>query len=1107
MPYFINSHRDTPGQDNYTQLELGDGLAAAAFRYFEAGQQRYTLKVDLGNLFLLRFSRFDLAAGRMFWGYVEYRPQSRPVVAEYSETGKKLVLVYDVAAEVVVPPRPPSQPPAPPQAVIRYPPPPFQEPPLPPGVADLSLPARPGNIRVTVIIEAAGNAVRPSNYGWLNFDISHTFPREFESPSATYAWEETLHYPQFNFDPVAAAGFEPPITGPLQFSAFYTKTDYPDRLNHASGLAVHVEDERGHHKFPWYYKQGAFFNYTLRNSMHLAGSKFVLPGSYSLRGGDDYGFGGNRMMYRVRAFRVEGACAGATVGAHDVLDIYRRWLGARFEGDATSLFYDKLPSIKARPLNAPADEMSPHTVIANYGLDGAVEPPDPPPPPGAPHLSRWLEVHPLRNNPDIPGNTNASFLTLLGRLRNRFPDPASVKLEAQAWGIEKAGFYQFICGFPPLTTLLSGNPHKFKQAVADMSAARVALSVTTDPLNMIFNRGRYGGHLRWKGGDWERVGEQTSWEPFIKQPFPAAFRDSACPVSVTKIGGKQFNRLWIVEHFPPIERVPQSEDAVRLKACQRTNAYGEPQQVLPVIGSGLYRANQKQLCPVAADADVYLNRWVKPWLIGQGVRVVEFMKHGAGGYFCYRTDHQHVVAHPHVPPPPPEGPRVPPDPQAPYTNVIGYGSWHVRRLQCMLYDVHEAGKAFDADPFCSFRLIHEFTPVEAIAPYVNQCYSTEETFIFAYSHLVTAHQTPVRSWGLHPGYREERRAPGPRLVRPDYMLHAQRDRDPAPPALTPDMTPQQVNEVVRQRGASFRKWRDECIEYFNTNFRVAEYGVAPRGYPVGPRRPDEPAVAWNPQNPLAPTNPPTYTFNRCVQEVFNLRANIFETGRRAVLGERGMIPSTWLEEPLDYDDEALAHAVRAARLQMTFKDFFRHGRMLGETRLVAVNNILDKDIKEIWAWGDGGNVTRTFDDVTPLVEHLTQDDPHLGSGWHARPLRDFISKAWDKQFYPDKTFNDVLFLKQVQHRVWQHGEGDTRRVLYAFANIGNTNASVVFLYGRGLEGVTRQNARRRVVQIIGPAPAPTPPDTDVWLGEQEKALVIPPRSFAAVLVRKKRPGE
>jgi len=1100
MPYLINSHPDAPGQNNYTQIELDDSLASATFRYFASGRQRYALWTDFRGLFLLRFYRFDLATKRMNWGYVEYRPQGKPEVDEYSEAGRRIVLVYDVAAEVVIPRRPPAEPPAPPRAVINYPPPPHRELPPPAGVADLSLAARPENIRVTVVIEAAGNRARPSNYGWINFDISHTFPREFGSSTSAYAWEERLHYPQFSFDQAAAAGFERAITEPFQFSALYSKTDHADRLNHAEGIAIHVEDERGHHKFAWYDKANAFFNYTLRNSIHLRGQTFVLPKDYSLRGGDDYGFGGNRMMYRLRAFRVEGACPGAPVGAHDVLDIYRRWLRARFEGDATTDFYDKIRSIRDRPPNAPADEMSPHTVIANYGIDGAVEPPEPPPPPGAPHLSRWLELHPIRNRPDVPGNPNDSFLTLIGRLRAKFPDPSSVKLEVQAWGIEKAGFYQFICGFPPLTTLLSGNPQKFRLAVADMAAARVALSVTTDPLSMIFNRGRYGGHLRWRGGDWGRIGDPASWESFINEEFPTAFRDSACPVSVTKIGGKLFKRVWIVEHFPEIERVPESVDAVRLKASQKTNEYGELQQQLPVIGGGLFRATQKQLCPVADLADIYLNRWVKPWLIGQGVRLVEFMKHSPAQYYCYRTDHEHVVRHPHVPPPPPGSPPVPPDPEADYTNVIGHGSWHVRRLQCMLYDVHEAGKAFDADPLCSFRLIHEFTPVEAVAPYVNQCYSTDERFIFVYSHLVAAHRAPIHDWGIHPGYREERKAPGPRLVRPEYMLHPQRDKDERPPALSPDMTPEEVNEVVRLRGPSFRRWRDECINYFNANFRVADYGIAPRSYPTGERRAGEPAAPWNPRDPLAPTNPPTYTFNRCVQQVFNLRANIFEIGRSAVIGERIMIPSPWVEEPLDYEDEAVGYAVRAARLQMSFKEFFRQGRMLGETRISGADG---EPLQELWAWGRAGLSARAFDDVAPLVEHLSRDDQYLGRGWHARPLRDSVSKPWDKQFYPDKSYNDVVVQRQIEHRVWEHGEGDARRVLYAFANVGNTDARVAFIYGRGLGGVTREEPRRRVVQIISAQTSPPPAPADVWLGMREAGILIPARSFAAVLVRKK----
>lgn len=60
-------------------------------------------------------------------------------------------------------------------------------------------------------------------------------------------------------------------------------------------------------------------------------------------------------------------------------------------------------------------------------------------------------MHPLRHGaPDIPNNENDSILTVLGRLKDKFPEPEALKREVQVWGIEKAGFFQFLCGFPPL---------------------------------------------------------------------------------------------------------------------------------------------------------------------------------------------------------------------------------------------------------------------------------------------------------------------------------------------------------------------------------------------------------------------------------------------------------------------------------------------------------------------------------------------------------------------------------------------------------------------------------------------------------------------------------
>jgi hypothetical protein len=725
--------------------------------------------------------------------------------------------------------------------------------------------------------------------------------------------------------------------------------------------------------------------------------------------------------------------------------------------------------------------MAPHTVIANYGLDGAVDP-------SHPALSGWLEMHPLRNNaPDtVNAQGNATFVQLMNRLKNKFPSGSLPKLEVQAWGIEQAGIYQFICGYPPMTNKISNDATKFRTGVNTLANQGSVVAVTTDPLNTIFNRGRYGGHIRFKGTDWSKVDAVASWEPFIVHPFPANIRNQTCAVTITKIGAKQFNRVWIVEHFPLIEKVPNSPHAVALKAAQKMDEWGVRRQDLPVIGSGLYRATQKQICPTAEVGRIYKADWVKPWVIDQRVRILEFMKHGRHAYFCYRTDHQHIVAHPHFPQQTTVG----------YTNVIGRGSWYARRVQCMLYDAHDLGRAFDGNSFCTFRVAHEFMPPEAVAPYVDEYYSGNEMFDFVYSHLVTPKETPGRGgWGVHPGYKEARKVAGPTLLKLDWMLSADRDSNAnRPPLRTPGISPADVTK----RKVSFREWRQKCVDHFNQHFKVQQWGTAPRGYPRAPSSGGS-LVPWNPQNPLGNTNPPTYTYNRCVQQSFNLRANIFATGASAVRGVRIMIPSQWLEEPLDYDNEAVEHAVRASRLQMNHKNFFRFGRMLGETWIVKVNGV--QPPADIWTWGDGGNLTRTFDDVEVLVEHIRLDDDELGTAWDTKPLLDFMSKPWDKELYPDGTYNEIVVTSQVHHRVWQSGEGDTRKVLYAFANVSNTITRVVFLYGRGLEGVRQAAPWRRTIHVIAPATI-APLSGFAWAGRKEPDLVIPPRSFAAVVVEK-----
>jgi hypothetical protein len=95
MSYFINSHSYTPGQNSHTQIEVNAALSSAAFRYFTGDQHCSAIGVDFGSVFLLRFSRLDLATKRMNWGYVDYRPRAAPTVdRDKTVEGKRLVRAF-----------------------------------------------------------------------------------------------------------------------------------------------------------------------------------------------------------------------------------------------------------------------------------------------------------------------------------------------------------------------------------------------------------------------------------------------------------------------------------------------------------------------------------------------------------------------------------------------------------------------------------------------------------------------------------------------------------------------------------------------------------------------------------------------------------------------------------------------------------------------------------------------------------------------------------------------------------------------------------------------------------------------------------------------------
>src|SRR6185436_17769197 len=156
---------------------------------------------------------------------------------------------------------------------------------------------------------------------------------------------------------------------------------------------------------------------------------------------------------------------------------------------------------------------------------------------------------------------------------------------------------------------------------------------------------------------------------------------------------------------------------------------------------------------------------------------------------------------------------------------------------------------------------------------------------------------------------------------------------------------EEIDALHKERDPHFTNWREEAVNY-GAIFQVEQgnWGNAPRNYPV----------------PGMDSKPITiYTYSRAIQDTFNLRVNIFDNGAAAVRGIRLMIPSAWLEPPLECNAAALEHAVLASRLQARHRNFFRFGRMLGET-LVTVSG---KSPRVLCAWRCD---PRSFMDVDPL---------------------------------------------------------------------------------------------------------------------------------------------
>lgn len=1132
----VESSPDPLMQNQMTVVEVG---LAGKYIYFKeriGTSEIYLLRASLGELFSVEFARYDLRNNRKTGEVVRYMTQGRK--PEIQQDTNEIRLVYRKVA---------------PES----------------GGGD--------TIDVTVFIQKEADS---RSAEWVKLDIHHTYPNLVRNGDTNVAWEENLIFPNLRFDPmtaeevaaarekgvkekltfsVAEARFYESVLPPCQFGAFYLPTGTFDATNFAQGIAIHLEDEHGHKKAFTHTTRGDpvnshLFSLSVVNAIHLKNGAYVHAGAYQLSKGDNFGFGGSLATCRVRAFNLPEAYPGLAVGEYDVLNIYRRWLKKRNPSFMEK--YVKPPYSAAMPQNnAPLDNMNPHTLVVNYGLDGAIDPP----PQGAkfPDLHRWLEVHPLVDSDWGKPNTTTSVLDLLNAMKKRLGTGLDVKVEAQIFGFEPGGLFSFIGNFPPktqpriyqfATNVISGDPAKFKRAMDTLAAAGIIPLVTTSPFNLPFNRARFGGHFI-------RRTANEPWATAIPYQFPAAYKIKSCAVTNPTIRlskgtqGRNYDRLWIVEPFPDrvVEPAPQCDDADRIRAAQRMDETGKLVEPGAVLGTGFYKLYKKGLCPTEDMKNLYVQDWLKKGLFANGVRLLEFMLHFTRTFFCYNRAHQHIEAKPQ------------------YDNVIGHGAWYVARARKVLEEVRDAGKSLDArNPL---TLTNEDVPIEQFIPYFDDYYYSDHRFNFLYSAHVTPKMALHRDFMIHPGYKEARKDPTqpPGVVLPEVMVKANLETEKPHPtqpgvkinrlppphttarqledmvtallaSLPPGATEEQreaakaalvkrVTDTNAARALSFNLWLKTCREYFETYFKVVEYGIAPRGYPVGPED-SRPKLAWNPARPLNPSNnPPTYTYVRCVQDVFNMWANIFETGTRAVFGDRVFIPSIWFETPTDYNEPAIGMAVRAAQFQMRFKDYFRRGQILGDALMTSVDGV-PFGKKSLWCWGtaDLNAQRRTFYDVVNneldrlLVDNLlpgdiAADDLYFGGAgvgdrWRERDLTDLISRSVDKPVYKFKNGKgeqvevapDYRTYLKVPHLVWQSGEGDARTVLYAFCNIGNTAAQVEFRYGRGLERVSQAAKWHKTVTTFS-EPATAPRTGDAYLGMPEP-LTIPPLSLVGIEIKR-----
>ncbi|HEY0380155.1 MAG TPA: hypothetical protein VGC87_24790 [Pyrinomonadaceae bacterium] len=986
----------------------------------------------------------------------------------------------------------------------------------------------------------------PGSHPWLFLDIDYSYPPPFSSDPGHYAWQATLLYPRITLAKTATAAGDArllgdyslllpsgdrgpmknvtPVVPPsvidimrVQFAALFKTEVDASNVSYAQGFALMADDIRGHHKNVIFTPADdtAELSFGMIPPVHLKARQYVEPVhpnragyAFGLSQADalGHGFGRADTNYRLRAFRVNAPRAGVPADWRDVANLYRKTitgLGARQQ-----YFFTKSRP-RAATAAAPIDNMSPHTVICNYALDGPISPGlIDPRLPGA-----WLELHPvkLNNKTDMraPGGTgnnpNEPLQDALNRIRARINRPdQSVRLEAQLWGFEMGGFYQYYGGFPPITDVLNNQAGRLRTVLQKLANAAISTSITTAPILPYFNHSRFGGHLRWTGGTSKEFGNPANWADWIQYPFPAEFKRANSPLStcaLTEVDitqpapGRHLKRTFIVKDYPAFTQHPACVDVEALvKNLDQGQTAGEqrlggdgmryepPKDV--GVSNRFYGYQTLALCPTAEVVRRYGEEWL-PKVFSSGAKLVEFMLIGweLGIWdLCYNKDHQHLV------PAPEAGLNLA------YDNVIGCGAWAVSRLQAVCataYDVAAAQGVAD------FALTIEGAPVEPLLPFVNEFYHSSPLVQYVYAEVVSAKMDlGGNPCYVMPGYQEQRKlinnAPPKNvpasIARPAYMIdNAQRDTETAP---------------------TLQNWLAACKKYFSDYFQIKSYGLAPRFYPTGPSKAGSTVPAPNPSNPLAPanpltqTNPPTYTYCRCVQDVFNLRARIFEVGERAVVGERIMVRDYYFVKSFghatpydfyDYNEELINVMARAVQMQVQEAAYFRGGRMIGRTG-VTLSTAGTKE--RVFALRAG---YRVFDDVAPLMKKLKvagQPPPSK--------LMDFLSSGYDKNSF-------LVSADRLPHMVWERQlDVNDTRYLYVFGHVGNTPLKFRFVYGRGLSTAANWGKIIRVFDgrdpsgcdPSGAAAATTP--AAVSQGDTESIFEtkpLAPRSFAVVELR------